>query len=250
MLRDFNNNIFIGNVYFQLNTNKSVKIGELEDKAGVSKGYFARLKKDNTAKPSIDVVMKVADMFHVSIDSLVGIEMGKLSATDQYKIKFLEKLRTDTESEKLDWGRETAAELGNLRLDEDGNPSHPFFRRESCPVWRGGDYPEYYESNVFVSEAFGLETAINGDCFYLHMKGAILFLADIVKEEHRSNDPDAYAKEIWLQTWDKSNQFLCSSKDPAFTSYVNNLFSTVAAYCRRPKLSQECRNVIDNFLES
>ena len=247
MVKEFSKDIFMRNIYHLLKA-KNVKVGELEKAVGVSVGYLSKLNKDANLKPGIDLVIKIAAKLSVSIDALIGVDMGALTETEHYILRFLGKLKRDTETYKLRWERETKAELSNLKGDINANIEHPFFRFEEFSVDTGADYPSYEEGLVFVSDAFGTETAIHGDCFNLRMKnGAKLFLADVSKVCYHVNDPEAYAKEIWMHTA-SGTQFLCSNKNLRYTDFVNNLFTAVAEYCSHPHLPEGYRSVIDAFM--
>ena len=249
MSKELDKEIFLGNFYYLLKT-KGIKIGEMEEYACVAAGYFSRLNKDANAKPNIDVVISVADKFEISLDTLTKVKIYDLSGTEMYMINFLEKLKKDTEAEKLMWGKETASELENVGDDDNGFPAHEFFSYEEYTEDRGGDYPEFVKGNIFVSDAFGTQTAIHGDCFNLRMKnGAILFLADIVKKGYWKNEKDAFAKEVWLKTFSSGQKFLCSTKNPKYADLINNLFNAVSEYCKHPQLEADYRFVIDAFMQ-
>ena len=249
MINEFSKEIFMNNIYYLLKA-KSMKVGEVEKSIGVSIGYLAKLKKDAGLRPGIDLVIKIAEKLQVSIDTLVGVDMEKLTGTEQYLLCFVEKLKTDTEAEKLEWWRETASGLADVEIDRNGFPEHPFFTCEEFYEDRGGDYPDRVSEVVFVSNAFGPHTAIHGDCYNLRMKnGARLFLADIVKSTYRQTETDVYAKEIWMQTTSAGSQFLCSNRNPQYSAFVNNLFTAVAEYCKHPRLGAAYRNVIDAFMK-
>lgn len=249
MKKEFSKDIFMSNVYHLLRA-KGVKVGELEKDVGISIGYLSKLNKEASLKPGIDLVIRIAERLEVSIDALIGLQMEKVTGTELYNIRFLEKLRKDTEAEKLMWGRETASELAVVGNDENGFPTHPFFTTEEYTEDRGGDYPEFLENNVFVSNEFGPETAIHGDCYNLRLKnGAILFLADVVKSCYRQNETDVYAKEVWIKTNFSPKQFICSNKNSHYANFVNNLFTAIAEYVKHPQMPSDYRYVIDAFMQ-
>ena len=107
----------IANIY-GLSKQKNMKIGELESKAGVSAGYLSRLnKEDSTASPSIEFLAVIATELDISLDTLIGAELVKLTSTEEYILNFLKRLIVDTESDKLVWLRETKQELDELDAD-------------------------------------------------------------------------------------------------------------------------------------
>ena len=50
---------------------KNIKIGVLEKDSGLSRGYLARLEKNNDISPNIKTVCKIAEILGVSLDRLV-----------------------------------------------------------------------------------------------------------------------------------------------------------------------------------
>lgn len=249
MSKELDKEIFLGNFYYLLKT-KGIKIGEMEEYASVAAGYFSRLNKDANAKPNIDVVISIADKFGISLDTLTKVKIYELSGTETYMINFLEKLKKDTEEEKLMWHKETASELANVKDDSDGFPEHPFFSYGEYYEDRGGEYPECLKDNIFVSDSFGNQTEIHGDCFNLRLKnGAILFLADIAKICFKKGDIPEFVKEVWIRTFSSGQKFLCSNKNPKYTDLINNLFNAISEYCKHPQLEADYRSVIDAFMK-
>lgn len=89
---------------FVLAKEKNIKIGELENAAGVSSGYLSRLKKEgNESNPSIDILCAIADKLDVSIDSLVSKRLSVLSPEERYMLEFLNKMIKNTEDENIWW---------------------------------------------------------------------------------------------------------------------------------------------------
>lgn len=108
------NTIFFNNLEFwRKNTTK--KMGELEEKLGVSKGYFARLGKESGNFPSIDVLSRLADQMGITIDSLLGVEMSTLGSRSSLLHDFIKKLKNDTANGVLKWEEDNYV----INLDED-----------------------------------------------------------------------------------------------------------------------------------
>lgn len=226
------------------------KIGELETDAGVSPGYISRMNKEANGKPGIDFIVKVADQLNVSIDTLLGVDLTKLSHTEKYTFDFLEKLTQETEAENLIWEKETVNDLNNLESDTWGNVNHPLFFYESFFEEGGSDYPEQVSRVVFNSASFGFHTAINGDCYNMQLQyDTTLYLMNLVKSVHKANDTNAYAKEIWLYKSSAGCQFLCSNKNLSFKTVVDRLFTSVAEYLTHPQLKPDFRLAIDAFMK-
>jgi len=251
MNREFNKQLMLDNISFLLKESEK-KIGELETEAGVSAGYISRISKEGNTKPGIEFIMKVAYSLNTSIDTLLNVDLTEMTPTERYLVSFLEKLNKDTLDDKLDWNRESADRLNRAETGINGNPYHPLLSYETFYEESETEYPEEVSRVVFVSNTFDCRTFINGDCYNLRLKnGTILYLMNISKSVHRVNDPDAFAKEIWMYTPGAGINFLCSNVDASpLADLVNSLYTTVSEHMKRPRIKQELKYVIDAFMEN
>ncbi len=248
-MKDFTKDILVNNLYLLIKV-KEKKIGEFEVEAGVSAGYLSRMSKDVNAKPGIDFIVKAADVLNISVDTLLSVDLSGLSSTEQYALNFLQKLKKDTDEEKIVWDKESAEELNNVATDDYGKPAHSLFSwgtrfQENAST----GYKEQKNCIVFDSHSFGCYTKIHGDCYNMNLqKNTMLYLMDIEKNEPTVHDMDPYAKEIWLYNSRAGSQFLCSNKNPHFVKLVDFLFSAVAEYLKHPQLKSDFRDAIDAFM--
>ena len=245
MAEVFKKEIFSSNVNY-LSLENGIKISDLEKQVGISAGYLTKLSKDNGVKPSIDLVMKIAERFKISIDTLVSVEMAKLSSTENYLIGFLEKLKRDTEAERLQWGKETAADLNHLNEFNCPVP-HPFltFTEDGITIANGAPCRKY----SFVSNTFGTLTAFNGASYYLRINNVtLLFLANVGNKKAKVNVPEYSAKEVWIKT--KTMKCLCTNKQQYFDVFIDNLFSAVAEHFKHLQLEQDYLSSIDLFMKN
>lgn len=248
MSREFNKDLMIKNISLML-TEMCKKIGELEAEVGVSAGYISRTAKDPKSKPGIDFVVKVAEALNTSMDTLLNVDLGELTPTERYLISFLEKLKNDTLTDKLDWVRESAASLNRMETDINGYVDHPLFSLETFYEQSMGEYPEEVTRVVMLSKRFDCHTVIEGDCFNLKMNnGAILYVMSIVKSVRRVGDMNAYAKEIWMSQYGKK-RFLCdNSDDSVLAPLVEELYSILKENSKHPKIDKDLKAVIDLFM--
>ena len=147
MTEQFNPKILFDNIDFLIKS-ENRKIGEVESEAGVSAGYISRTSKDGGSRPGIDFIMNIAKVLHVSIDTLLKVDISSLTPTERYLISFLEKLETD----------------------QNGITNHPLFDFHRFYEEGESEYPEEVSRVVFVSNSFGVHTSIHGDCFELKLK--------------------------------------------------------------------------------
>ena len=87
---EFDKKILLDNINY-LRNKKRMRIQDLEDKIGVSKGYISRIKKKNRdAALPVEIAKKIADVLDISVDTLISLE----KRTDTREIKW-KKIDTD-----------------------------------------------------------------------------------------------------------------------------------------------------------
>ena len=248
MTKEFNKEILFSNIYHLLKV-REIKVGELESYVGVSAGYISRINKEQSTKPGLEFIIKVADKLGVTVDELLSVNFEGLTNTELYIINFLNKLTEDTRAEKLLWERESAEYLNRLDSDGFGNVDHYLFSVESVKHVHE-DRVLVNDEVVYVSDTFGNQTFIHGDCYNLRLKNeAYLYLMDIGKEPKKVGEEFEYAKEIIMFKPQFGRQFLCSSVAYNFSEKIQLLFDAVAEYFRHPLVNSEFRYSIDAFMK-
>lgn len=250
--KNFDKTKCFSNIRELLQTNPDVKIGQIEKEAGVRLGYMSRLEKEgNTSEPSMEFIVSAAKLLRVSLDTLISVDIAGLTPTEQYIVKFFDKLKADTLADKLDWHIESPDYLNRLEGDINGSVDHPLFWMETFYEESECEYPEEVTRIVFSSHSFGPKTFICGDCFNLKMKnGTMLYLMDIEKSVHKVNDQSAYAKEIWTYTPRVGCKFLVCNKDETpIAPLVDTLYSVIKERMQHPKLDKDVMSAIDSFMK-
>ena len=72
---------------------KQMKIGDIEEKAGVSPGYFSRLAGKDDRNSTIDALMNVADLLGVSFELLLTSDLESKTPTERLVLDFISALR-------------------------------------------------------------------------------------------------------------------------------------------------------------
>lgn len=250
--RNFDKSVCFSNIRELLRQNPDVKIGQIEREAGIRLGYMSRLEKEgNKAEPSMEFIVSAAKLLKVSLDALVSINLTGLTPTEQYLMKFFDKLKADTLADKLEWHVETLDYFNKQKFKLYGNKKHPLFGLATFLLEKEGGNSKSVERVVFSSHSFGLKTLIHGDCFNLRLKnGTTLYLMDIEKNVQGTNDPEAFAVEIWSSTPGNGRQFLVSSKsETPIAPLVDTLFSTVKERMQHPRLNKTVMCAIDAFMK-
>lgn len=250
--KNFNKTLCFSNIRELLRQNSDVKIGQIEKEAGIRLGYMSRLEKvGNTSEPSMEFIVSAAKLLKVSVDTLISVDLTGLTPTEQYLVNFFDKLKADTLKDRLDWNRETAFNLNRIERDMDGSIWHPLFDEETFYEESGCEYPNEVTRIVFNSKTFGPKTYITDDCFNLRLKnGTTLYLMDIEKSVHKTDDMSAYAKEAWMYVPYKGAQLLVASQDDTpVAPLLEVLFSTVKERMEHPKVNIDVMYAIDAFMK-
>ncbi len=91
---------------------KRIKISELENSIGVSKGYLSRLgNSTKDISPSIDIVCKLADAIKTTPEELIYNGTNCLSQQEIYFESFVQKLLKKTSKNSLMWQAELPSAL-------------------------------------------------------------------------------------------------------------------------------------------
>lgn len=96
------NKNFINNICF-LRKSRNIKVSELEEMVGVSSGYFSRLAKSPSSFPGIDILLKLSNIFRISVNILVSNDVCKLGADKITVAEFIEELKNRTLDNTLNW---------------------------------------------------------------------------------------------------------------------------------------------------
>lgn len=241
----------IENIY-ALAKAKGLKIGDLEEKAGVSKGYLSRInKEDSTSIPAVDLLASIADQLGVGIDLLVNYPIGTMSPNEEFVYQFIDKLITATTSGKMEWIQET---MGVLRADTNAPVKNPLVfvtknYSDEVDVW----YDTHDYTSGFFSEG---STEIIGDCYYASLPGsnATVFINSvryfIPKEGGRFSSTESFdAIEVYLVT---------NGVKPICTTYyvcdeikkaVKDLYTAVSSAPSHIGLEHNTKAVMKSFMD-
>ena len=227
-----------------------MKIGELEAACGVSTGYISRLYKEKRAKPSLDFVMHVSKVFHVSVDQLVYMDLSKTTATEVYIYQFLQKLEKDTAVDALSWKEEHVADFYGDLESRHYEVDHPLLTYgQMVDETDEGNYVNA-EGIGFVSHHFGSNTIFPGTSYALPLPhGVCLYLMPAKKPYLAPDSPEASTVEVWMVSPEGDKKYLCSTLDKSVLSTMTDeLYHAVLAYCKRPNLSSTFQAAIDAFM--
>lgn len=249
----------IENIY-ALAKKKGLKIGEMEEKAGVSKGYLSRInKEDSTANPPIDLLVSIADQLDVSVDFLIGYANSDLSENEDFIFKYVDKLLKKTNEGKLEW----IIQSRSILTVENGDPvDNPLI--DVMPNY-SDEFDTKYLEHVFKSHLYSNGVSIIGDCYYCYpikSRTTRVFLMnvryfDFITEKEDENRPNAYRRseykdaiEVYMETH-KGIRPICSTAfvREEIETAVNRLYSSVNDSSSRIGLTGDVKLDMKAFLD-
>lgn len=259
MSKNENNAMFVENIY-TLAKLYGLKIGEVEDKAGISRGYVSRLKKaGENANVQDDTVKKIADVFGCSAEAILCHDLRNMGKDALYYFDFVLKLYEDTKH-------------GIVVLDVDDMTDMKLFISEE--EYEKCQYKYFYQQNMYKKDngelvkgyrwisRFLYDASTNEYAFVernfiwsyqieenikLLLVGTELWNHEY-GEEYNVENSNGWHAELYL---DKGGRFI-----PLCASYNNNelagmlieLWSYLVRFGETPRLTDEVKEVIDEFM--
>lgn len=248
----FDKKMLIENIYY-LTKQKNIKIGDLENDAKVSTGYFSRLAKDdNSSVPSIETMYIVSQKLDVSLDVLINFDFETLSETEKYILSFLSKLIKETTDNKIDWFSENYKEIYNNWINQgrDLNSGHPLMIVEAdINDLNDGDRKLKYNS-LFTDQTLEL----NNDVYWFKSFLTTFYIAKVDLIEYlgpfKLSNTIGYQYEMYAITKGNRKKICNFSRDTnaAINKLMVNLYDAVSIYCKRPKVADDVKFAIDCFM--
>lgn len=243
---EINKERLIENIY-SLAKKKDIKIGDLEEKAQVSKGYLSRVSKGAVkANPPVDVLAAIADELEVSVDFLLDYDPNKVTDSEDYIIKFIDKLLRLTNKSELDWILETSTYLNE---DSDREVDNPLI---SVVENYTPEFDKFYKTHQYSSN-FNGETYTNvaGNCYHVSLPGSfsVVYLMSVEYGSNTRFGQDKKALELYL--YDKNSITpLCSSfyARDGIAGQMRDLYASIENRISRIGLDSHAKNILDNFL--
>ncbi len=240
----------VNNIY-TIAKEKGVKIGDLEENSGVSKGYLSRVAKpDYQGSPPIEMLDSIAHQLGVGIDFLVNFDPEKLSENEQFVMKFIDKLSTLTGAEKMEWLYETTT---TLIADDNSKVDNPLV---SVQKEYSDELNRWYDTHEYSSAIYEGYVTVTGTCYHakLSTSHAEVYLNKVtyhnVPRNERLETTAHDIVEVYLFE-NKAVQPICSTYyvSDELKDAVNNLYQMVSSIPSKIALSQSTRSTMDFFIK-
>lgn len=245
----FDRKQLIDNIY-RFAKEKDIKIGALEQEAGVSAGYLSRLLKDDTKGSfGVDLLCSAAEQLGKTLDALVYSSTGELSDNEKKIIDFFDKLTLSTENYSLEWSMMPA-----MIQDPTYLFTHQLFREVDCTAEDPDGNFHYYEEMEYCSHFLDRgDIKIDGNCFHvLFDKFAMteIYIMNVSFYDNKTFDRKNGILEVYFLTRDKvepiaCTEYVCDQVDAA----IHRLYDSIEAARSHLSLKSNSISAIDRFLK-
>jgi transcriptional regulator with XRE-family HTH domain len=256
-LKRFRRDICLENIDYLL-AQKGIKLGALETDSGNRPGYLSRMKSGkSTSDPSIEFLMTASEELEVPLDMLVSSKVSELTPTEEFILNFLKKVMQDTKEDKLEWNRESVAELQKLEvcMDNQGYPSvsHPLYSVHEEKI--EDNYNEYpvYESLFF--KDCGVKPCNN--CYHARLvpTDQWLYIMECQKGDERIAWKEDYFFEFYLVSFDRfgetTTKKVCNTLDVSspIQATINSLIKLIIVSLSHVHIEDTVKNAIDEYMK-
>ena len=244
MMRNFDKDLFIKNIYFLLKE-KELKIGQIEERLGVSTGYFSRLKDSVNANPSIELVCSISELFNISIDRLLYSDLSGLNVGVNYILNAVDILMNKIKNADINWDF-----ISKESFYSQDSISYDYLTGKQCTnqilsaIYRDGtDLKIVYESQI-LDGSFKLADDI---IWFENESDRFYFIKLIDKKMLKEND---YFYELYLHTKTEFEGICYANKDenPNIYEAIEKLF----LYCKEnknaPKLRKNAKKAFEKLM--
>lgn len=218
-------------------TQKGIKVGDIENEAGVSAGYVSRLANEDNKNnfPIMDLILLISKKFEVSVNTLLSVDFSRLTPNEILLSQFFDKLSNDTENNSIVWELESQTKLDNCKQ----NGGHPlFFAAE----------PNNLNSDYFYHSTFDSNVIICGDCYKVVVGNKWLYMMSVQKEGNFDTNIELYFVSINYNRHVQTEPICRICKESALYPQINDLRNAAAESSRHVKLSDSVRTTITEYL--
>ena len=245
--RLFDKDTCFSNIRYYMRKN-DVKIGVIEKKAGVRKGYMSRLDKPgNSTDPSIQFIATAARLLGVSLDELLYGHPEKLSEAEMIVYSFLRDLLEDTKDRKIRWNREKDGVLDqpHASIDQEPQEEHPLLVWDEFQMdFEGVPFRARYGSRFYEDHI----TDVIGAVYWAYIPGTentvyivpCTFTDEIEREEFY---------EIYIIDDNKKVNGVCNTRQvhPTIVSIVDELNKIAMASSENVYVDEKTKSIIEKY---
>ena len=250
---------------------RGIKIGELENRVGVSAGYLSRLcREDSKTIPAVDVVWKIAKELEVNMEVLLEGTCDYLSPNMVYMQKFLNRLLVLTLSDSIEWESYSVSRMEQA-LRQEQPLDLPFIETDKSRTFTD-DRPDlldvgYHDASIsacghsrFIAFSLpGTSHSLAGSCFSCEMDSwNTLYLVkyvDVMYDTADETDSGVPSAVEWYELfiWDASDghaEVVCNTLAGRvrLLADVEMLYMVLKEKEQDLRITPTVRSIIDSFM--
>lgn len=236
---------------------KNMKLGELEINSGNRPGYLSRMKSGKSnSDPSIEFLMTASDELDVPLDLLVGSSLADITPTEEFMLEFMRRLISDTNSDKLEWTRETMSELEQIEIIHDINGyaevSHPLYR-----IGEKGTDTDKYECPVYNSlffKNYGVRPCGNGYYTTLVPNDQRIYIMKCTMVEEKGPSQERQFFEIYMVEYDRygnaTTKKVCNTLEASspLVATIDSMIKAITISISHVHIDDSVRSAIDAYM--
>lgn len=226
-LDDFDDAILIKNLK-HLMKESGLRIAQLEDILQLSKGYISRIANNKTNKRmSVDALWKISNLFGISMQTLVTNDLAKMTDSELYILRLVEKISAESRDRKLSW-QKGCDYIGDYDMESDSY-SYPYIVQS--------DKYEYIDSNF--------------KCFSAKLNEKLSVCVANVNYKRVEDGCKVDSYEIWLGNLESGNkEGICSTLtlEPSIASVVFELVKVIDDSMCSTALSKNALELIKGYI--
>lgn len=268
---EFDKSIFMNNIPFLLKR-RNMKIGDLESKIGVSKGYISRInKKNHGVAAGVDIVYKIAQALEVSVDVLISVDLQMVNDNEIYLLNLLKSFERKTESREIFWDKTDIKAIHDM-LDGKIGSSYPMLETHPDVCSERYDDYEYISKKIYVSHFLGtgfstgdknhsigpwfrlklddLNTVCLTDviyCSYGEEPSEVLEIYVETEEYYENYDEEGCGSSGYLK---KTTPLCCSKKmGNNIEEAMKSLYRTIMKHQNDIRIPVTLKGILDDFMK-
>lgn len=253
----FKREICLKNVDYLL-AQQNKKLGELEEESGNYPGYLSRMKSGKSnSDPSIEFLMTAAEELNVPLELLVSSDLTEMTSTEEFIMKFLNKVIDNTKKDELRWTRETITELNKLEIERDMDGyevvPHPLYT-----IGESGEGVDYYEFPLYNSLFFhncGVTPCENGYNAILSGTDNTIYIMECGKGDESLTWSRDRFYELYLVNSDMYGNYrvkkLCNTIEARDTivETVNSLVKNIISSLNRIHIDGDVKEILSAYID-
>lgn len=241
-MSNYNKNKLMRNLNYYIKL-RNVKVGDLEEGAGVSVGYLSRWKNDgkDNSSPTVETLSVMAEKLNVSLDILCYVDIESLTPTELKLLDYLNSFIDKTKNGEFVWERITKhqAECTWPGGVIDGQ-IYPFMKDVS---------PDNYNYVLIYNSLFDDSSAtIEGNIYKFEKGNKTVYITKIGRSTPDSNKI-SFQHELYLETSTGLHK-ICNIDENTkadLDNLLKKLYEVASISARTVKLDEKLQNELNEL---